>query len=100
MERLRSNGQWYLFDPADTPNLHLRYGEDFEDAYNAYILTGRFVGKILASQLWEYICDAQTESGTPFILYHDNVNREQSFSPVLGPFILIAHSDLFPCSPQ
>ncbi|KAI0715431.1 ribonucleotide reductase [Earliella scabrosa] len=74
MERLRNEGQWYIFDPVDVPQLHYSYGEEFETAYNAYVLAGKAVGKISAAQIWQYVCDAQTESGTPFILFHENVN--------------------------
>ncbi|KAI0698735.1 putative ribonucleoside-diphosphate reductase large chain [Earliella scabrosa] len=80
MERLQSGGQWYLFDPVDAPKLHLSFGEEFETAYNDYTLAGKAVGQISAAQLWKYICAAQIESGTPFILYGDNVNYRNNQS--------------------
>ena len=85
MERLVTDSDWHLFDPADTPALITAYGSEFAEAYNAYELSGVSTAKLPAKRLWEYICDAQTESGSPFILYQDNVNGESlSLLPCYG----------------
>ena len=80
MEKLAADQTWHLFDPADTPTLIGAYGAPFGEAYEAYVASGVHVAAIPARRLWEYVCDAQTESGTPFILYQDNVNRKPNLS--------------------
>ena len=80
MEKLGADENWHLFDPADTPTLIGAYGSQFSEAYNAYVAAGAYVATIPARRLWEYVCDAQTESGTPFTLYQDNINSKPNFS--------------------
>lgn len=75
MVKLRDGGVWHLFDPAEVPRLQSTFGPDFEAAYDAYVKSGIAVSSVLATQLWGYVCDAQVESGVPFLMYHDNINR-------------------------
>ncbi len=75
MAKLEDNGIWHLFDPVDVPRLQSTFGAEFVAAYKGYVNSGIAMSSIPATQLWEYICDAQVETGAPFLLYHDNVNR-------------------------
>lgn len=75
MSQLQDDGVWHLFDPVDVPRLQATFGAEFDDAYRGYIEAGVAVSSIRATELWRCICDAQVESGTPFLMYHDNVNR-------------------------
>src|SRR3546814_8257470 len=36
MKRVMENGEWTLFSPSDAPDLHDKYGRDFETAYLGY----------------------------------------------------------------
>ena len=36
MKRVMENGEWTLFSPSDCPDLHDKYGHEFEKAYLGY----------------------------------------------------------------
>jgi ribonucleoside-diphosphate reductase alpha chain len=36
MRRVMEKGEWTLFSPSNTPDLHDKFGADFEKAYVAY----------------------------------------------------------------
>ncbi|KAI0745888.1 ribonucleotide reductase [Earliella scabrosa] len=78
MKKLRDNADWYLFDPADTPDLNAVYGDQFTQLYEHCLQNIRPVAQIRAADLWRSICEAQTETGAPFIMYQDNVNRRNN----------------------
>ena len=75
MFRLTDRAEWYLFDPKDVPLLLSSYGDDFSDAYDTYVNSVVPIAVVQAVDLWIAICDAQRESGGPFLLYQDNANR-------------------------
>ncbi|SMN18326.1 similar to Saccharomyces cerevisiae YIL066C RNR3 Minor isoform of the large subunit of ribonucleotide-diphosphate reductase [Maudiozyma saulgeensis] len=73
MKRVEANEQWTLFSPSDAPGLSDVYGDEFEELYTRYEREGR--GKtIKAQKLWYGILEAQTETGTPFMVYKDACN--------------------------
>ena len=75
MRRLESGGTWSLFDPYDVPSLPGLAGDAFCRAYEESERRGLATIQFPASNLWGAICDAQRESGTPFLCYADNINR-------------------------
>ena len=81
MRKLRDNADWVLFDPADVPDLNDVYGDQFAEVYERYLDTATPVAKIPAYDLWRSICGAQVETGSPFLMYQDNINREPCSSP-------------------
>lgn len=77
MKRVEENGPWTLFSPSAAPGLEDVYGEEFEKLYERYEREGR--GKtIKAQKLWYSILEAQTETGTPFVVYKDSCNRKSN----------------------
>ncbi|CAL9735785.1 ribonucleoside-diphosphate reductase large chain 2 [Monosporozyma servazzii] len=77
MERVEANGDWTLFSPTDAPGLSDVYGEEFKKLYERYEREGR--GQtIKAHKLWYAILEAQTETGTPFVLYKDACNEKSN----------------------
>ncbi|CCD22402.1 ribonucleotide-diphosphate reductase subunit RNR3 NDAI_0A02440 [Naumovozyma dairenensis CBS 421] len=75
MKRVEENGQWTLFSPSDAPGLDDVYGNEFVELYERYEREG--LGKtIKAQKLWYAILEAQTETGTPFIIYKDACNEK------------------------
>lgn len=78
VERLKQGAMWSLFDPFECPGLSEAYG----DAYNALYATYEYEGKakvtIPAKELWDRVCRAQIESGVPYILYKDSINRKSN----------------------
>jgi ribonucleoside-diphosphate reductase alpha chain len=78
MKRVEEGGQWSLFCPNEAPNLHECYGAEFEELYNRYEAEGRARKTIKAQDLWFAILEAQTETGTPYLLYKDAANEKSN----------------------
>ncbi|KAK5780171.1 ribonucleotide-diphosphate reductase subunit RNR3 PWA37_001445 [Arxiozyma heterogenica] len=77
MKRVEANGNWTLFSPNDAPGLSDVYGEEFEALYERYEKEGRGT-TIKAHKLWYSILEAQTETGTPFMIYKDSCNSKSN----------------------
>jgi ribonucleoside-diphosphate reductase alpha chain len=79
MKRVMENGNWTLFSPSNTPDLHDKFGKAFEDAYVAYekqaesgvIKPSR---TIPAQQLWRKMLGMLFETGHPWITFKDPCN--------------------------
>ncbi|HEX5555155.1 MAG TPA: ribonucleoside-diphosphate reductase subunit alpha, partial [Chitinophagaceae bacterium] len=78
MKRVEENGKWSLFCPNEAPGLHECFGEEFERLYTQYESEGRARTTIQAQELWFAIVEAQTETGTPYLLYKDAANRKSN----------------------
>ena len=78
MERVKENGKWSLFCPHECPGLSNVYGDEFNKLYKKYEEQGSFKKKMNARDLWFKILDAQMETGTPYILYKDSVNKKSN----------------------
>ncbi|EDK38820.2 hypothetical protein PGUG_02918 [Meyerozyma guilliermondii ATCC 6260] len=76
MKRVEQNGDWTLFSPNEAPGLPEVYGDEFEALYEKYEREGRGRSTIKAQKLWYAILEAQTETGTPFMLYKDACNKK------------------------
>lgn len=79
MKRVMEGGEWTLFSPVDVPDLHDRFGRDFEAAYVAYedkAARGelRLFKKIPALQLWRKMLTMLFETGHPWITFKDACN--------------------------
>jgi ribonucleotide reductase alpha subunit len=78
MERVKNNLTWSLFCPHECPGLSDVYGEDFQKLYEKYETEMKARKTINARDLWFKILDAQMETGTPYILYKDTVNKKSN----------------------
>ena len=77
MERVKSDGQWMLFNPDTAPGLSDVYGDDFKTLYEQYEQEGR--GKTVKAQtLWMTILESMVETGTPYILFKDACNHKSN----------------------
>jgi len=76
MERVHTNNKWSLFCPDSAPGLSDVYGEEFEKLYTKYEEQGLAIKTINARDLWIKILDSQMETGTPYMLYKDAINRK------------------------
>ena len=76
MKRVQEDGQWTLMCPNECPHLFDTYGEEFEKLYEGYEKVGKGRKTIKARELWEKILESQIETGTPYMLYKDAVNRK------------------------
>ncbi len=79
MKRVMEGGDWTLFSPSDVPDLHEKYGKQFEQAYLAYeekAARGELdlYKKIPAQQLWRKMLSMLFETGHPWITFKDPCN--------------------------
>ncbi|EJP76161.1 MULTISPECIES: ribonucleoside-diphosphate reductase subunit alpha [Campylobacter] len=76
MKRVRENGRWSLFDPAQVSDLCDLYGENFERRYEQYE-NDEDIQKnvVLAKELWKKILTSYFETGMPFLCFKDNANK-------------------------
>jgi len=80
MERVKSDGVWSLMCPDKCEGLSDTFGEEFKELYERYEKKGMYVKQIKAQVLWRKILDSQIETGTPYMLYKDSVNRKTNQS--------------------
>jgi ribonucleotide reductase alpha subunit len=78
MKRVKTNGEWTLMCPNECPGLCDVYGEEFEELYMKYEREHRGRRTIKARDLWFQILDAQMETGTPYLVYKDAVNKKSN----------------------
>ena len=78
MERVKANGKWTLMCPDECPGLSDVYGEEFNALYTKYEEQNCGRISINARDLWFQILDAQMETGTPYLLYKDAVNKKSN----------------------
>ncbi|MFY0602310.1 MAG: ribonucleoside-diphosphate reductase subunit alpha [Flavobacteriaceae bacterium] len=76
MKRVQEDGTWTLMCPNECPHLYDTYGDEFEKLYEGYESVGKGRKTIKARELWEKILESQIETGTPYMLYKDAVNRK------------------------
>ena len=76
MERVKDNGVWSLMCPDECKYLSERYGDEFKELYETYEKEGKYRKQIKAQDLWMKILESQIETGTPYMLYKDNVNKK------------------------
>ncbi len=78
MKRVEEDKNWTLMCPNECPHLFDNFGEKFEELYIKYENAGKGRKTIKARELWEKILESQIETGTPYMLYKDSVNRKSN----------------------
>jgi ribonucleoside-diphosphate reductase alpha chain len=78
MKRVEEDGEWTLMCPNECPHLFDTYGDEFEKLYTGYEKVGKGRKTIMARELWEKILESQIETGNPYMLYKDAVNRKSN----------------------
>jgi ribonucleoside-diphosphate reductase alpha chain len=79
MKRVMEGGDWTLFSPSDVPDLHDKFGADFERAYTAYEAKAasgelKLSKKIPAASMWRKMLTMLFETGHPWITFKDPCN--------------------------
>ncbi|CAM3470650.1 ribonucleoside-diphosphate reductase subunit alpha [Polaromonas hydrogenivorans] len=79
MRRVMEKGSWTLFSPSDTPDLHDKFGQDFEKAYVAYEARAergelKPSRKLQATDMWRKMLSMLFETGHPWITFKDACN--------------------------
>ena len=82
MKQLEIDGDWYLMCPNESPGLYDMYGSEFESMYWEYVKQGRYRRVIKASELMHIIRKSISESGQPYMMFKDNVNRRSNQSNI------------------
>ncbi len=78
MQRVEADADWSLFSPDAAPDLNTTFGDEFNALFERYEREGRAVRTVKARELWNAILNAQIETGTPYMLYKDHVNRKNN----------------------
>jgi len=76
MQRVKEGKTWTLMCPDECPGLSDVYGDEFVELYEKYERDGRGRETMDARKLWFKVLDAQMETGTPYIVYKDAVNKK------------------------
>ncbi len=79
MKRVAQGGDWTLFSPSTCPDLHDKFGRDFEQAYAAYEAKAargeiKLFRTMRASDLWRKMLTMLFETGHPWITFKDACN--------------------------
>ncbi len=79
MKRVFEDGEWTLFSPNDTPDLHDLYGQAFEQRYTEYEAMAasgelKLHKKIRAQDLWRKMLGMLFETGHPWMTFKDPCN--------------------------
>jgi ribonucleoside-diphosphate reductase alpha chain len=90
MRRVAEKGQWTLFSPNNVPDLHDKFGLDFETAYVAYEAEAARGGispsrTVQAADLWRKMLTMLFETGHPWITFKDasNIRSPQQHAGVV-----------------
>ena len=79
MKRVLEDGQWTLFSPSSCPDLHDKFGAEFETAYLKYearAAAGELKPSktISATSLWRKMLSMLFETGHPWVTFKDPCN--------------------------
>ena len=83
MKAVEENGVWSLFCPHTIlknygKGLQDVYGKEFEDMYNDAVEKKLYTTQIKAQEIWTRIINSQIETGLPYIMYKDSVNKKNN----------------------
>ena len=78
MQRVEEDADWTLMSEHLCPGLSDVYGEEFEKIYTEYEARNLGVKTMKARDLMSKIIEAQIETGQPYMLYKDAVNRKSN----------------------
>jgi ribonucleoside-diphosphate reductase alpha chain len=82
MKRVEADADWSLFDSDECRGLDNVYGDEFETLYTKYENAGMARKVVPARKVWNYILTSQIETGTPYILYKDSINKKSNQSNI------------------
>jgi ribonucleoside-diphosphate reductase alpha chain len=79
IKRVWADGQWTLFSPDETPDLHHLYGKAFEKRYEEYERKAdageiKLYKRVKAKDLWRKVLTMLYETGHPWITFKDACN--------------------------
>jgi ribonucleoside-diphosphate reductase alpha subunit len=78
MERVEEDADWTLMSEHECPGLSDTYGKEFVELYTKYENEMPDLKRIKARALMSKIIEAQIETGQPYMLYKDAVNKKSN----------------------
>lgn len=78
MEQVEKDGDWYLMDPDECPDLADAYGKEYTELYWKYVEQKKYKRQIKAQDIWMRILESQIETGNPYIVYKDQANLKSN----------------------
>jgi ribonucleoside-diphosphate reductase alpha chain len=80
MERVEKDAMWSLMDPDVCPGLEDVYGDDYRQLYEGFEAAGKVAKRVKAQELWFKILESQIETGVPYLLFKDSINKKNNQS--------------------
>jgi len=80
MKRVKEGSDWYMFDPAETPDLNELYGQAFSKRYAEYVDMAengklRAFKKVPASEQYRQILVSLQSTSHPWLVWKDTINN-------------------------
>ena len=82
MERVVSDGMWSFFCPNKAKGLSETWGTEFENLYLKYESEGKYEKQLPARTVFFELMKAQIETGVPYLLFRDAINRKSMQSNI------------------
>jgi ribonucleotide reductase alpha subunit len=80
MECVENDTDWDLLSPDECPDLSNSFGDHYKSLHNRYVKAGLSRQTLKAREIWSKIIVSQIETGMPYMLYADAVNRRNNQS--------------------
>ena len=78
-KRVRENGEWNLFCPAETKLLNDIWGKEWSTQYEIYESNMNIPRKnVMARDLLKHIVSIQRKTGMPYIMHADSINMKSN----------------------
>jgi ribonucleoside-diphosphate reductase alpha chain len=78
MHAVENKDYWYLMSPSEAKGLNDVYGKEFSKLYYKYVLEGKYIKKINAEDLMKSIIVCQHETGMPYMMFKDSINKKSN----------------------
>jgi len=78
MKAVELDTDWYLMNPNECLGLTESWGDNFKKLYWDYVSQGKYVKKIKARELYNKITTSQFETGMPYIMFKDTINKRSN----------------------
>lgn len=69
---------WSLFCPNKAKGLVDVFGDEYKELYMKYENAKMYEKQVSIKELWTHVLEIQQESGVPYVLYKDHVNRKSN----------------------